>query len=724
MIRSLIIFALVAVTVSAAGAAALQPPRADIVPVSVNYFGTTIVDPYRWMEAGPTDPKFAAFMHAENDYTKAMLAPLASQREKLLARIQQLNNAAPAFSSWQRAGGRLFYLEIDPGQTTASLRVREPSGATRTLFDPKDYESGGGHVAIDYYAASENGAYAAVGASQGGSENSTIRVIDVATGKALSEAITRTQYAGLSWRDDNRSFYYARLQALPPGAPPTAIYENERTYLHVLGTDADHDPVVFGAGVSPVVDVPKAGFTGVSATPGSPYVIAFYSAGTTDSGSIFVASASAANGPSTAWKKVTTPDDGVATVDASAAQRGATLYLVMQKGAPNRKVVAVDLAQPDIANARTVVPESDTVIEGIYAAKDALYITTRHGVNGSIERIAYDDGATAQPLTLPYGGAVYGVDANPTLPGILVGIDSWVVSPTLFAFDGARFTDTTLIPKNPADFSNIEAREVIAPSTDGATVPISIIMRKDLVLDGSHATWYEGYGAYGISADPNFSPSRLAWLERGGIIAFAHVRGGGEFGEAWHDAGRKATKQHTIDDMIATARYLIDNKYTSPQRLAVRGTSAGGISVGGSIVQHPELFAAAVDNVGMTALLRFQTTQGGPANVPEFGDVTTQEGFNYLYAISPYDHVVNGTKYPAVLGITGINDPRVPSWIIGEMIARLQAASNSGKPILLRVDYDAGHGLGSSRAQIEQLRADEWTFLLWQLGDPEFQPAH
>jgi len=722
MIRFLMIVALLAVTITAAGAAALQPPKADVVPVTVNYFGTTIVDPYRWMEAGPSDPKFAAFMHAENDYTKAMLGPLAPQRAKLLARIQQLNNAAPAFSNWQRAGGRLFYLEIDPGQSTASLHVRDANGTARTLFDPKDYDSGGAHAAIDYYTASDDGAYAAVGASLGGSENSTIHVIDGATGKPLLEQITRTQYAGLSWREDNRSFYYARLQALPPGAPPTAIYENERTYLHVLGTDVEHDPVVFGPGVSAGIDVPKAGFTGVSATPDSPYVLAFYSAGTTDPGSVYVAPANAANGPSTPWKLISGPNDGVSTSDAPVAQRGTTLYVIIAKGAPNGKIVAVDLAQPSIANAQVVVPESDTIIQGIFAAKDALYITARHGVNGSIERLAYTEGATPQPLALPYGGAVYGVDANPTLPGILVGIDSWIVSPTLFAFDGTAFSDTKLIPKNPADYSNIEAREVMVPSTDGAMIPVSILLRKDLALDGSHPTWYEGYGAYGISIDPSFVPSRLAWLERGGIIAFAHVRGGGEFGESWHNAGRKSTKQHTIDDMVATARYLIDNKYTSPQHLAVRGTSAGGISVGGSIVQHPELFGAAIDNVGMTALLRFQTTQGGPANIPEFGDVTTQDGFNYLYAISPYDHVVNGTKYPAVLGITGINDPRVPSWIVGEMIARLQAASNSGKPILLRVDYDAGHGLGSSRAQLEQLRADEWTFLLWQLGDPEFQP--
>jgi prolyl oligopeptidase len=209
---------------------------------------------------------------------------------------------------------------------------------------------------------------------------------------------------------------------------------------------------------------------------------------------------------------------------------------------------------------------------------------------------------------------------------------------------------------------------------------------------------------------------------RGGVLATAHVRGGGEYGERWHLAGQKATKQHTIDDMIATARYLIAQKYTSPSHLAVRGTSAGGIAVGGAIVQHPELFGAAIDNVGMTNILRFQQSQGGAANIPEFGDVTNATDFKYLYNMDAYVHVRDGTRYPAVMGVTGLNDPRVPTWMVAKMIARLQAATSSGKPVLLRVDYDAGHGIGSSRTQQLSERADEWTFLLWQLGDPEFQP--
>jgi prolyl oligopeptidase len=295
----------------------------------------------------------------------------------------------------------------------------------------------------------------------------------------------------------------------------------------------------------------------------------------------------------------------------------------------------------------------------------------------------------------------------------------------MFAYDPAsnRVSNAALIQKYPADLSGFEAREVEATSADGIKVPLSILCKKGLALDGSHPALYEGYGAYGISIDPSFNPRTLAWIERGGVFAFVHARGGGEFGESWHNAGRNETKQHTIDDMVAAAQYLIQQRYTSPEHLAVLGTSAGGIAVGGAIVQHPELFVAAIDNVGGTDLLRFQNTQGGAANIPEFGDVTDPKGFKNLYSVSPYHHVIDGTRYPAVLGITGANDPRVPSWIVAKMVARLQAASSSGRPILLRVDFDEGHGLGSSRPQRERLLADEFSFILWRSGDPEFQPG-
>jgi prolyl oligopeptidase len=285
-------------------------------------------------------------------------------------------------------------------------------------------------------------------------------------------------------------------------------------------------------------------------------------------------------------------------------------------------------------------------------------------------------------------------------------------------------TDTGLRKPAEVDFSGITSREVLATSADGTKVPLSIVMQKSASLDGSHPTLLDGYGAYGIVIRPSFSATRLAWLERGGIFAECHPRGGGEYGEDWHYGAHIATKQRTVDDFIGCAQYLIAEHYTTVPKLAGMGTSAGGVTIGNAIVQHPELFAAAIDDVGDTNPVRDEFAEGGPANIPEFGTITNQVGWNALYSTDPYVHIKDGVAYPAVLAVTGANDPRVAPWIVAKFAARLQAATSSGKPVLLRVDYDAGHGyLGSSRAQAQALTTDIDAFLFWQLGDPTFALA-
>jgi prolyl oligopeptidase len=705
-------------------AGSLKAKSAKTEDVVTDYFGTKIADPYRWMEE-TSDIRVTEFLKSQNDYTRSVLDSIAG-RDAILARIEQLDNAVPTVRSWQRGGNSVFYLETAPGATNASLLVRDATGGSRTLLDPKSLEQGVRHAAIDYFAPSWDGHYVIAGVSLGGSENSTIHVIEAASGRMLPDTITRTQYAGPSWRSDSQSFYYARLQQLPPGASPTAIYENARVFLHIVGTDAEKDASVFGPSVSSAITIPKAGFVGVVVTPGSNYALAVYSKGTSDPVSLYIAPTEKAQDSNAPWRKIVSSEDFISpAADGPIAIHGSTLYLLVDKGAPNRKLISLDLHHPDIGNATLLVPASDAVLVGVFATADGIYLESKHGVAFELRRSAYGPRLKWEKIPLPYNGTISNVDANVLLPGVIFRFESWIQSDQALAYDPTsnHVSNTALIKKHLADFSEYEAREVEATSADGTKIPLSILCRKDLVLDGSHSTLYEGYGAYGLSYDPFFDPKTLAWIERGGVWAIAHVRGGGEFGEAWHNAGRKETKQHTIDDMVAAAKYLIQQGYTSPARLAVRGTSAGGIAVGGAIVQHPELFVAAIDNVGMTDLLRFQITQGGAANIPEFGDVTEPAGFKYLYAVSPYHHVIDGAKYPAVLGITGANDPRVPSWIVAEMIARLQAASTSGRPILLRVDFDEGHGLGSSRPQRERLMADQFTFILWQSGVSEFQPG-
>jgi prolyl oligopeptidase len=692
-----------------APASGSKPPVAEVLPVTDDYFGNKVVDPYRWMEVSPPAGKFLDFLKAQSEYTRSVLAPLAGPREKLLNRIKELDNAVASVGSPTRAGKNIFFLQTNPGARNGSLMVRGADGAVRTLLDPEKFSTKDAHAAIDYFVPNFDGSMVAAGVSQGGSEQSTIHVIETASGRMLADAITRGQVASPSWREDGKSFYYARLQQLPPNAPATAYFENIKTFLHVVGNDPEKDRAVFGAGVSPNVNLPITAFTWIATAPNCPFALALSTSGTTEPVTLYVARMDQATNEKTPWQKVLSTEDGLAIADFP----------------PSNAVIALDMNHPDLARAKTVIPESDDVLEGVYAAEDALYIVKRAGVGVTLWRQGYDSAEAPQLVQLPYRGSVEALDANTANSGVLFVLGSWTKANAAFAYDPAvrEAHDLGIMPKNPADYSRVEAREVMIPSTDGAQVPLSILCLKDIKLDGSHPTLYEGYGAYGSSWDPEFVPRLLAWIERGGVFAAVHPRGGGEYGEKWRLAGYKKTKQHTIDDVIAAGRYLIKEGYSSPEHLSVQGGSAGGVAVGGAITQRPELFAGAVDNVGDTDLLRAQTMQSGPANISEFGDVNIKEEYECMSGISAYQHVKKGTSYPAVIGITGVNDPRVASWQVAKFISALQAANTSGRPILLRADFDAGHGVGSSRIQREEQIADVWTFLLWQSGDAEFQVA-
>jgi prolyl oligopeptidase len=323
-------------------------------------------------------------------------------------------------------------------------------------------------------------------------------------------------------------------------------------------------------------------------------------------------------------------------------------------------------------------------------------------------------------------GTIASLTTDVKRPGFTVNLQSWTVSPQWFAYDPVTnvMKNTNLDPPSPVDYSNIVAEEVQVKARDGVMVPLSIVHRKDMKLDGTNPTLLYAYGSYGISSSPSFSPGRLAWFEHGGVYAVAHVRGGGENGDEWHLAGKDANKINTINDFIDCAKWLIANKYTSPGKLGARGGSAGGITMGGAITQAPGLFAAVLDEIPVSDQLRIEFSSNGVPNIPEFGSVKTEAGFKNLYATSPVQHVVPGGKYPAVMLTTGANDPRVDPWEAAKMTATLQADSASGRPILLRVDYVGGHGLiGATKAQAAELGADEYGFLLWNMGVAGFQPT-
>jgi prolyl oligopeptidase len=697
------------------------PPSTPVREVKENYFGTPIVDPYRWLEK-TSDAEVTAWMKAQNDYTQSVLAKIPG-RDKLLERIKALDNAGIGVSALQVWGRRYFYLKTEPGSDNRKLCVRDTLGAPeRVLVDPeKTTTAEGKHYSLDYFQPSLDGKYVAYGISPGGSEASVLHVIESATAKVLPDTIDRAQFGQPTWLPDNNSFFYTRQQKVTPDSPPTAMYQKLRVYRHTLGADPETEAVVFGYEVSPRVKVLEDDFPVLQYSPGAPkYLLGVVIHGVKREVDMYVAAFDPSLNAKSSWKKIAEESDAVTGGDL----HDDNVYLLSHKDASRFKVLRTSLSNPDAAHATVVVPPGDVVITSVAAAEDALYVQDLDGGLGRLRRLAYT-GGMASSVHLPFDGAISALVTNPTEPGAWVEMTSWTKSPAWLAYDSktTKLTDTGIVPPSPVDFSEIESEEVKAQSADGTMVPLSIIHKRGLALDGSHPTWLEGYGAYGITIDPFFRPTWLAWLERGGVFAVAHVRGGGEYGEDWHLGGKLATKEHTIEDFLGSGRYLIDHKYTSPARLAGEGTSAGGITIGGAITQGPDLFAAALIRVGDSDALRSETMASGPANIPEFGTVKTEDGFKALYAMDAYQHVKPGTPYPAVLLTTGANDPRVAPWQAAKMTARLQAATASGKPVLLRVDYDAGHGLGSTKTQRDVELADETSFLLWQFGIPEFQPA-
>jgi prolyl oligopeptidase len=697
------------------------PPKQ---PVIDDYSGVKVTDPYRYFET-PGNPVLAAFFKSENAYARAVLAKLDPARQALFDRIKLLDNSGTSVSSVQIAGNFYFYEKRNPGENTTKLYVRTIGAQDeRVLIDPeKLVEKPGQHFTIEFYLPSYDGSHVAYGVSEGGSENAVIHVVETATGTILPDAIDRVKFGGpTAWLPDGKSFAYIRFPKLAPGESPNDGELKAVSYLHELGRDPDQDPALFGYGVDPDIAIQPTDFPFVTLSPTSPYALGIIAHGVQNEQTVYVAPAASIGTGKIPWKKIIDVGDDVTGLDYT----GHTLFLLSHKDAPTFKVLSLDLAAPDIAAATTLVPASRAIVQAIGVAKDGLYVRSRDGGFGALQRIALSaDGAPTLPpaaVTLPYQGTVDSLVTDSRVDGALFSLTSWTKSLAIDRVDSTgTVTNTGLHPAAKIDTSPYTSREDLATSEDGTKVPISIIYPKNLVLDGSHPTYLEGYGAYGIEIDPGFLGASFAWLQEGGVYAVCHPRGGGWFGEDWHRAGMIATKQHTIDDFVACARYLIAQKYTSPAHLAGEGTSAGGITIGRAITEHPELFAAALDVVGVSDAVRSEFTPNGPPNIPEFGSVKNPDQVKALLNMDAYLNVHDGTRYPAVMLITGINDPRVSSWELAKFTARLQEASTSGRPILLRVDYDAGHGfLDSSRKQTESLLTDQFAFLLWQLGDPAF----
>jgi prolyl oligopeptidase len=710
-------FALV-VTGTIAHAAAIPPaPVAPVVPVVDDYYGTKVTDDYRWMES--RSPRFVAWMKGQDAHARAVLERIPG-RDSLFARIHAHTGGGTSIASVQRAGGHVFYEKRGPADNSFKLYVREtPSAPERLLVDPDRYAAPGGpHWAIDYFAPSLDGARIAFGISAGGSENSVIHVLDVTTGHEAAETIDRAEYGSPSWTPDGRGVFYNRLARVAAGVKETEKYLNSRAYLHAVGSDPAADVPLIGADLAGSLPVTPVDVASIATSAGSPWALAVISHGADPALTLYVAPADRVTAAAAPWRKVADVADAVTAY----AFHGSRLFLLTHKDASRYKVLEVDAAAPDLAQAKVAVAPGERVIEAIAAAADGLYLTDLDGGLGRMRRLDYASGAVAD-VALPIEGSVQGPVTDPTAPGVLFGMQGWLAPPAWYRADAAGVAQLDLSPPWTEDVSAFESEEVRATAPDGTAIPLSIIRRRDLTLDRTHPVWLRGYGAYGISLNPSFPSRFLAFLEDGGVLAVAHVRGGGEYGEDWHQAGRLLNKPNTYRDFIACAEYLQAHGYGSPATTAIEGGSAGGITVGMALTERPELFRAVLSEVGDSNALRVEHATDGPANSLEYGSTTNRDGFRALYAVDATQHVRAKTPYPAVLLTTGINDPRVAPWQPGKMAAKLEAATSSGRPILLRVDFDAGHGVGSTRAQRDWETTDQLAFFYWQMGKPEYQPV-
>jgi prolyl oligopeptidase len=690
-----------------ASATAVPPaPVARIDVVHDTYFGESLSDPYRWME-NDKDREWLPFLKGQNAHARALLDALPT-RGRLLKRVRQLSGDTVTTSRVQRAGGLTFFTQRPQGADNFKLFVREgAAGQDRVLVDPTKASGTSSHESLDWWRASPDGRHVVYGLSKDGSEDSILHVLVVADASELPERIANTQDASPEWLDDGSGFFYNQLTGAV-GTPERFLDSQAR--FHRLGTDPGADPVVMKRGLVAGIDYDKIQAPYIVTYPGSRYAVLLLSDVRPEARGFIAPLADAIVGRAR-WTPFAAFEDEVTDVDLD----GEDLYLLVNKDTPRGRLVKTSAAAPNLAAAALVVPQGSFVIEGTARARDGLYLKIMDGGISRLRKLGHDGRVTDIPL--PFDGTIGSVYAVAHEDGALISLTGWLTPAGIYSLDtGGRVVDTGITPKPAIDVSAYEAKRFFAVAKDGTKIPYTLIYRKGLKRDGRTPTWISAYGSYGIAAyTPAFAGRTLALVDAGAIVGYANVRGGGEYGREWHKAGQLANKPNTWRDLIAVCEDLIAKKCTSPRHLAIGGRSAGGIAVGRAMTERPDLFAAVVDGVGWSNPLRYVAEQNGYGEEPEWGAISDPAGYRALKSIDSYQAVKDGTPYPAVLLTTGVTDPRVAPFHVAKMAARLQAATSSGKPILLRVDYDAGHGIGSTRSQQDREAADTYAFLLWQL---------
>jgi prolyl oligopeptidase len=672
--------------------------------VAETIFGRTVTDPYRYFEK--QGPAVTNWMKAEGRYTRAVLDSVPGH-DQILARLSAMTGSWELVNTITVDNGRTFYDQRAAGSDNFDLMVRDANGQVRKIVDVAAIRAanGGEPFAINYFAPSNDGTKVAVGISQGGSEEASLWIYDATTGARIAGPVAQARFGAVNWAADDRSLFVNLLTALKPGQAETDKYKYSKDYVW----DLKSAPVpVLGLGVSPAVPFAPEEFPIVVTVPGSPLAVAASINGVQNELALWTAAAAAAERPDAPWQKLVARDEDVT----SFAVAGHRIFLLSHKDAPTFQVLALDAGQP-LSAAQLLIPaRPDRVIEGIAAAADGLYVRTRHGVYSELLRVPLA-GGPEQVIPLPLKGSIDELSADPRYPGVNLILDSWAVPPRAVAYDPARgFSDLNL-GKPPAGFdpSQYAVLDLKVKAADGVDVPLSFITAKDATHPRPLLLW--AYGSYGLSQFPVFGTRSMATLTNGIDLGVCHVRGGGELGEAWRLGGKDANKPNTWRDLIACGEQLIAAGYTTKDQLFIGGGSAGGITMGRAMEERPDLFAGVLDLVPAANATRSEFSPNGPPNIPEFGTIKTKEGFANLLAMDSVLNARRGVKYPPVMITTGLNDPRVSSWEPAKFAATLRADGDPN-PVLLRIDEKAGHGIGSTKTQTDQLYADIITFIRWR----------
>lgn len=671
-------------------------PETKTAPQTDDYHGVTVRDPYRWLEQPADTPEVRAWIEAQNALTEGYLADIP-ERDAIRARLTELWNFPKRGAPFAK-GGRYFGFRNSGLQNQDVLYVMDaPHDEGRVLLDPNTL-SGDGTVSLRMMSVSPDGKYLAYATSASGSDWQTWRVLEVETGDDLPDVLPWSKFSGATWLPDARSFLYKRYPAPQEGSAYTGKNEAPELYLHVLGSDPADDPLVYSC-----PDKPEWSFY-PTISDDDRYLVLHIALGTLNKNLLFVREL----GDTGAFTELVSEFRAEYSF---LGNDGSTFYVRTDDGADRGRIVAIDLGRPEREGWLTVVPEADDVLEGAVMLQDELVCLVLHDASHRLRRFSTQGEARGE-ITLPTLGSVDALHAERGDNELFYSFTSFLTPSHPYRFD-LTTGESEALPADGPDFdtSGYVTRQAFATSRDGTRVPMFLVHKAGLEQDGQNRALLYGYGGFNISLTPAFSVGRLVWLERGGVLAVANLRGGGEYGTAWHEAGTKARKQNVFDDFIACAEHLIQEGVTSSPKLAVQGGSNGGLLVGACMTQRPELFGACLPAVGVMNMLRFHKFTIGWAWTSDYGSAENADEFPALYAYSPL-HNLTATCYPPTLITTGDFDDRVVPAHSFKFAAALQAVQACGAPTLIRVQTKAGHGQGKPTRFLIEEQADVWSFLV------------